>query len=329
MPAPAASVSAIRTAVRRLLGRSRVPAEYRTAPLAVACSGGADSLALAAAAVHEARGREVHGLVVDHGLQSGSAAVAERAAEQLRESGCTAVRVLPVEVTGSGGLEAAARRARYAALRRARPEGSLVLLGHTLDDQAESVLLGLGRGSGARSLAGMRAWDPPWVRPLLGVRRETTAAACAALGLRPWQDPHNADARFARVRLRTEALPLLDGILRGGVHAALGRTAEQLREDADALDAWAAETLGRVATDDGLDASALARCPAALRRRVLRDWLRGRGAGALTDAHLRAADRLVGDWRGQGGHLLPGGLVVRREHGTLFVEGADRKPPNG
>ena len=315
--------------MRSLLGRSRVPAEYRTAPLAVACSGGADSLALAAAAVHEARNREVHGLVVDHGLQAGSAAVAERAAEQLRASGCTAVRVLPVEVTGSGGMEAAARRARYAALRRARPEGSLVLLGHTLDDQAESVLLGLGRGSGARSLAGMRAWSPPWVRPLLGVRRETTAAACAALGLQPWQDPHNADARFARVRLRTEALPLLDGILRGGVHAALGRTAEQLREDADALDAWAADTLVRVTTAGGLDALALARCPAALRRRVLRDWLRGHGAGALTDAHLRAADRLVGDWRGQGGHTLPGGLVVRRKHGTLLVEGADRKPPNG
>ena len=108
-----------------------------------------------------------------------------------------------VVVDGGGGLEAAARRARYGALRAARPHpDSPVLLGHTLDDQAETVLLGLGRGSGARSLAGMRTWDPPWLRPLLGLRRADTAAACRSQGLTFWDDPHNVDPRFTRVRLR-------------------------------------------------------------------------------------------------------------------------------
>lgn len=322
------SVRAVRTAVRRLLESDAV-APFRHAPVAVACSGGADSLALAAATAQVARGRPVHGLVVDHQLQSGSAEVAQRAAEQLRWLGCAAVRVLPVRVTGAGGMEAAARRERYAALRRACPEGGLVLLGHTLDDQAESVLLGLGRGSGARSLAGMRSCDPPWARPLLELRRETTAAACAAAGLTPWQDPHNSDSRFTRVRLRTEVLPLLDEVLRGGVHQALGRTARQLREDADALDHWADDVRCRASSGQRLDARVLAAYPAALRRRVLRDWLRSRGVGELTDTHLREADRLIGDWRGQGGHNLPGDFVIRREHGTLLVAGADRKPLNG
>ncbi|HZD14251.1 MAG TPA: ATP-binding protein, partial [Pseudonocardiaceae bacterium] len=172
----------MRTAVRRFL------ATYNAADtVAVACSGGADSLALAAATVHSAGrlGLAVHGLVVDHQLQPGSARVAQTAAQALRRLGATVVRVLQTTVDGPGGPEAAARRARYATLRAAAPAGALVLLGHTLDDQAETVLLGLGRGSGPRSIAGMRELDPPWGRPLLGVRRAVTAAACAALDLVP------------------------------------------------------------------------------------------------------------------------------------------------
>jgi tRNA(Ile)-lysidine synthase len=325
---PDPAVSAVRGAVRRLLGSAEA-APFRGAALTVACSGGADSLALAAAASHVARreGVAVHGVVVDHGLQVGSADVAARAAEQLRELGCAA-RVVRVEVDGGGGLEAAARRARYAALVDERSPGSLVLLGHTLDDQAETVLLGLGRGSGARSIAGMRSLDPPWARPFLGVRRATTEAACAALGIVPWQDPHNSDARFTRVRLRTEVLPLLEDVLQGGVRDALARTARQLREDADALDVMAAEVRGRVEVGEGLDAVALRGVPAALRRRVLRAWLLARGIPEITDAHLRSADALVADWRGQGGPALPGDFVLRRAHGTLQVEAAGRKPPN-
>src|SRR5699024_5750996 len=168
-----------------------------------AVSGGADSLALTAAAVHVAARSQlrVRALVIDHGLQSDSASVARRAAQQARELGADRADGFDVGVGHTGGPEAAARRARYASL-RTHSAGSLVLLGHTRDDQAETVLLGLGRGSGPRSIAGMPSLDPPWARPLLAVPRATTVAACAALGLRPWQDPHNTDPRFTRVRIR-------------------------------------------------------------------------------------------------------------------------------
>ena len=145
-----------------------------------------------------------------------------------------------VRVGAAGGPEAAARAARYRALADAAGDGTAVLLGHTLDDQAETVLLGLGRGSGPRSIAGMRPVDGRWLRPLLGVRRETTRAACTAEQLAYRDDPHNADPRFTRVRLRREVLPLLEDTLQGGVAAALARTAELLRDDLDALDDLAA-----------------------------------------------------------------------------------------
>lgn len=306
----------MRAAVRRFL------AAHQTGDaVAVACSGGADSLALAAATVHCAGrlGLAVHGLVVDHQLQPGSRAVAQTAAQALRRLGCTAVRVLQITVDGPGGPEAAARRVRYAALRAAAPAGALVLLGHTLDDQAETVLLGLGRGSGPRSVAGMRELDPPWGRPLLGVRRAVTAAACAALDLAPWADPHNADPRFRRVRLRTEALPLLEDVLAGGVAQALARTAGQLQEDLDLLDEQAGALLAAARRDTDLEVAALAQAPAALRRRVLRRWLLDAGVAELTDAHLRAADDLIGRWSGQGAVRLPGAVELFRAHGRLHV----------
>lgn len=316
MSAPDPAVSAVRTAVRRFLDRAQ-PREA----VAVACSGGADSLALAAATVHYGRknGLAVHGLVVDHQLQQGSAQVAANAAHQLTELGARA-KVLTVQVSGPGGPEAAARRARYAALRQARPEGALVLLGHTRDDQAETVLLGLGRGSGPRSIAGMPELDPPWGRPLLGVSRTTTEAACAALGLDTWTDPHNADPAYTRVRLRHEVLPLLEEVLQGGVSAALARTAAQLREDTEALDALAADLLAQAGDGDGLAVAPLKSAPPALRRRVLRRWLLGAGVSELTDAQLRAVDALVGDWRGQGGVALPGALVAERAHDRLALD---------
>ncbi|GAB3296669.1 tRNA lysidine(34) synthetase TilS [Parasphingorhabdus pacifica] len=307
----------------RTLLDSPEAAPFAGAPLAVACSGGADSLALAAAAARVAH-QPVHGLVVDHGLQAGSAEVARRAAEQLSGFGCVSARVLRVRVDGPGGPEAAARRARYEALAEARPEGGLLLLGHTLDDQAETVLLGLGRGSGTRSLAGMRPLDAPWARPFLGLPRSTTVAACAALSTVPWQDPHNSEPRFTRVRLRTEVLPLLEEVLQGGVGKALGRTAAQLQDDLDALDGMAARVRDQVESTAGLDAVALAAEPAAVRRRVLRGWLLDRHVPEVSDAHLRSADALVAKWRGQGGHRLPGNFVLRRTHGTLQVESGGR-----
>ena len=263
----------------------------------VALSGGADSLALAAVA---AGLRPTTALIVDHGLQTGSGRVAAAARDRALSLGCVDARVLSVEVGSAGGPEAAARSARYAVLDAARDRAP-VLLGHTLDDQAETVLLGLGRGSGARSIAGMRAWDPPWCRPLLEVRRALTHAACAELGLTPWHDPHNADPRFTRPRLRAEVLPLMEEVLGGGVAEALARTAAALREDTDALDDDAAEASAAVVTEGGIVTSRLAELPTAVRRRVIRSWLLTVGARGLTDVQIRAVDRLVTDWHGQGG----------------------------
>jgi tRNA(Ile)-lysidine synthase len=263
----------------------------------VALSGGADSLALTAAAVAEMA--TVRAVVVDHGLQAGSAQVAAVAVEQALQFGCSAAQVVTVQVSGSGGPEAAARRSRYAALDDARA-GVPVLLGHTLDDQAETVLLGLGRGSGPRSIRGMAPYDPPWGRPLLGVRRERTRAACAELGVQPWEDPHNTDPAYTRVRIRRDVLPLLDDVLAGGVAEALARTAGQLREDGDVLDGLASDVLATATRDEDLDVGALEGVPSAVRRRVIRSWLLAGGASAVTAGQLQSVDDLIGRWRGQG-----------------------------
>jgi len=302
----------------------------RGRPVTVACSGGADSLALARATFTEAtrQGHPVTAATVDHGLQAGSAERAELTAGILRGIGYQDVRVLPVTVDGVGGTEAAARTARYAAL-HPLARGGAVLLGHTLDDQAETVLLGLGRGSGPRSISGMRAWATPYGRPLLRIRRSETEQACVDAGLTVWQDPHNLDPRFTRVRLRTEVLPLLEEVLGGGVAAALARTAEQLTEDSEVLDQLARDLLVRqVSAANGtavpgsvgvpLAAAGLDTEPAALRRRVLRLWLTASGVGGLTATHLTQLDRLlVGGRSGVGAVRLPGHLDAALDDGRL------------
>ncbi|MCQ4122464.1 tRNA lysidine(34) synthetase TilS [Rhodococcus tibetensis] len=312
----------VRHAVRRWLALYCPRGE-----VAVALSGGADSLALTAAAATEAR--TVRALVVDHGLQLGSAEVAQEAAARARVLGCVSADVLTVEVTGSGGLEAAARDARYRALDSARRTDP-VMLGHTLDDQAETVLLGLARGSGGRSIWGMSAFDSPWGRPLLGVRRAVTHQACAELGLTPHEDPHNASPDFTRVRLRTEVLPLLEDVLGGGVASALARTGDQLREEGALLDSVAETAAKRAVVDGQIDAAALADAAPPIRRRVLRTWLLSAGARGLGDKQLRAVDDLVVQWRGQGPVAVGGGtpdvrLVVCRRRGRLNVGLDDRR----
>lgn len=272
----------------------------------VALSGGPDSLALTAAA---AAALPTTALIVDHDLQPGSADVAEQARQQAHDLGCVDAQVLRVRVGTDGGPESAARTARYAALDAARG-GAPVLLAHTLDDQAETVLLGLGRGSGARSIAGMRACDPPWYRPLLGVRRGVNHDACAELGLTPWDDPHNHDPRFTRVRLRTEVLPLLEDVLGGGVAEALARTAAALREDTDALDGLAEEAVDLLG--ETVAVAALTELPTAVRRRVIRRWLLCGGAVNLTDRQIRAVDALVTAWHGQGGVAVGSDLRQQR-----------------
>jgi tRNA(Ile)-lysidine synthase len=283
--------------------------------LLVACSGGPDSLALAAGAWRVAgrRGLPAAAIVVDHGLQPDSAEVAARAGRQLRAIGFSEIVVerVDVELTAGLGPEAAARAARYRAFdAHAVRIGATTLLGHTLDDQAETVLLGLARGSGARSLAGMAVRTGGYLRPLLQLRRTTTEAMCAELGLDPWQDPHNADPRYARVRVRRNVLPVLEAELGPGIAEALARTAAQLGEDADLLDQLAA------AADPGtenLDCGLLAQLAPALRRRVIRRWLLARGAADVTRRHVLAVESLVLDWRGQQAVQLSAADVVRRD----------------
>jgi tRNA(Ile)-lysidine synthase len=287
----------------------------------VALSGGADSLALAVclAFVGPKAGWDCHALVVDHGLQEDSALVAARAAKQARELGLAA-DVTKVTVGASGGLEAGARTARYKALLEvaASDATSAILLGHTLDDQAETVLLGLGRGSGPRSIAGMPAALGPFRRPFLGLRRAETERICAAAGLDFWTDPHNDDPRFRRSRLRHEVMPLLEDVLGGGVVEALGRTAGQLRDDVEFLD-----DLARLEFDGELRIADLSALAPALRSRVLRlAALEAGVAGSdLTAGHLDELDRLVTDWRGQVRVELPGRISVVRDREALRFMG--------
>jgi tRNA(Ile)-lysidine synthase len=297
------AVAELRSAVSAFVKRYLATADR----WCVALSGGPDSLALTAVA---AEMLPTTALIVDHGLQADSAAIAATAQRQAEELGCVAAQVFCVEVDGHGGPEAGARAARYRALDAARGDRP-VLLAHTLDDQAETVLLGLGRGSGARSIAGMRPYDPPWCRPLLGVRRGVTHAACTALGLTAWQDPHNTDRRFTRARLRHQVLPLLEDVLGGGVAEALARTATALREDTEVIDALIARAMTASASAEGLDVAALTALPDPVRRGVIRSWLLAGGAIGLTDKQIRGVDRLVTAWRGQGGVAV--GSSLRNE----------------
>jgi len=296
---PPAATAEVRVAVRRAL--ADLPDDER---VVAAVSGGADSLALAAGLAHVRPGSGA--LVVDHGLQPGSSEVAERAAAQCRGLGL-ATDVAAVRVVGAG--EGPAREARLAAL---EATGAVVLLGHTLDDQAETVLLGLARGSGARALAGMAAVRGPFRRPLLALDRATVRQACVEAGLQAWEDPHNGDPAYARVRVRTGALPALEAALGPGVAQALARSATQLREDADALDALVPDA-------DLSDVELLAALPAALRSRALKRWAEQACGQAVTAAHVSALRALVEQWSGQGPVALPGGVRVARRDGRLAL----------
>lgn len=320
-------VAAVRRGVRRVLE----PVEPGEA-VAVACSGGADSLALLSAAVFEGRKRalRVVGVTVDHGLQAGSAQHAARVVARMAAMGAdeTLTATVTVDLGGGLGPEASAREARYGVLAEmaARLPTRLVLLGHTLDDQAETVLLGLTRGSGGRSLAGMRRSFDVFARPLLDVRRDDTLTACQVEGLEPWQDPHNRDPAYTRVRVRERVLPLLEAELGPGVAPALARTADQLREDSDLLDRLAETTLAEVTTgsgaDAGLDVGRLASTHPAVRRRVLRTAALAAGAPAaeLFHEHVLAVDALLVDWHGQRWIDLPGHLRAVRRGGRVVFE---------
>jgi tRNA(Ile)-lysidine synthase len=306
---PHPAVAAIRVAVRSAL------ADMPNAPVGVAFSGGPDSTALLAATcfVH---GGPVSAVIVDQHWYDGSAVAASAAADRATRLGAAAA----VVQGPAARTEAAARAARYGALDAAVADLGLavMLLGHTRDDQAETVLLGLGRGSGARSLAGMAPIRGSYRRPLLDVAREVTLAACAAEGHAVYDDPANQDSAFVRTRLRRDALGTLRVAFGHDVRANLARTARLLRDDADLLDDLATAAAADVAVADSgeLSVELLSELPPALRRRVLHRWAAGAG-GAPNAAHIDALDALVVAWRGQGAVSLPGGIRVGRTSGRI------------
>lgn len=290
----------------------------------VAVSGGADSLALAAALVPESKNALVNlvGVTIDHQLQKNSGEQAAKVRTQLFELGISEVEIVKVDVEMIDGLEASARRARYAALDAVAENhnAKLIFLGHTLNDQAESVLLGLARGSGARSLSGMARCIGRYCRPLLAITRTETLAACAENSLTPWTDPHNSDSQFARVRVRTTALPKLEETIGPGITEALARSADLLRDDADALDGWANLVAAGLDLSD-LEISLLADLPKAVRTRLLRMAIYAAGAptGSITSDHVASVEAFVTSWHGQGACSLPGGVKVSRISGRLSL----------
>lgn len=316
------SVAAVRLPVRATLAACE-PGDV----VVVACSGGADSLALASAAVFAGHrlGLRVVGVTVDHGLQPGSAAQADRVVSQIAALGADETLTARVQVDNASGLgpEAAARDARYAVLEEVaqRVGARTVLLGHTLDDQAETVLLGLTRGSGGRSLSGMRREFGVFARPLLGVRRDDTVAACRVEDLEVWDDPHNEDPAFTRVRVRRTVLPLLEHELGPGIAEALARTADLLREDTALLDSLAEEVLSASRRTDGLDVATLGSAPPSLRHRAIHRAALEAGAPAaeLTRAHVLEVDKLLVGWRGQRWIDLPGHVRALRRDGVLIL----------
>ena len=290
----------------------------------IGVSGGADSLALAAAAKLESKNFSIDlvAVIVDHGLQANSAEIAEFAKQQLIKLGFQDIFVGRASVQITDGLEASARRARYKVFQQAIETygPNTFLLGHTKNDQAEGVLLGLARGSGTKSLSGMQEVSGIFVRPLLGIDRATTEIACHESNIEYWVDPHNSNQEFTRVRVRENILPLLENDIGPGMIDALARSAKILREDATALDEWAENVFRQVEPMD-IEISILATLPVAVRSRVLRMaiYAAGAPAGSISAAHLEPIEAFVSDWRGQGHTSLPGGVKVCRISGRLSL----------
>jgi tRNA(Ile)-lysidine synthase len=290
----------------------------------VAVSGGADSLALAAAVLAESKEFLVNAIAVtiDHQLQTGSGEQAAKVSQQLKELGYVDVVLEKVSIDQSSGIESGARTARYAALHTIAElrKAKQIFLGHTRDDQAETVLLGLARGSGARSLSGMATVNGIIIRPMLSLTRELSEQVCSDLGLTIWNDPHNVNQEFSRVRVRTQVLPLMEEAIGPGIAEALARTASLLRDDADALDAIADAAITGLDLAS-LDISHLTSLSKAVRTRIIRRAIYAQGAprGSISADHVSAVEALVTSWHGQGEVSLPGGVKVARISGRLSL----------
>lgn len=328
MSGPHPAVAATRVAVREMLDGLELGTRVW-----VACSGGPDSLALAAATAYVSRkeGFFSGAVIVDHGLQPESADIAKHAAEQAKLAGIHNVHIEKVVVGREGGLEAAARNARYTAIeQRVTEEGGInphILTGHTMDDQAETVLLALARGSGARALSGIPVRRGRIIRPFLSLRRKDTITACEQQGLTPWLDPTNELVDGPRrSALRVKVMPALVEVLGPGVVSGLARSAALLQADADELErqARSAMILSESAVrGDEWRCDMLSSLPDAIRSRMLKMLAENKGAGPLTAYHVSALDALVTSFRGQGPVSLPGGFEARREYGRLVIAPAD------
>ena len=300
----------------------------------VACSGGADSLALALAAGFEGSraGIRVGAVIVEHGLQAVTKEIAAKTSQLLKSAGLEPVAVKVVSVGKAGGPEAAAREARYRALDEAVTETSakFLMLAHTLNDQAETVLLGLARGSGNRSLNGMTELSGKYLRPLLAISRTTTEAFCKDSGVEYWVDPHNADKKYARVRVRTELLPALEEGIGPGVIEALARTADQLQEDEQVLAELAKNYFDEVvklkSTAIEIPTAEFQAMPLAIRHRVVAMALAKLGAPEFARVHILAVDELVDQWHGQKPLTLPGVRVERNANQIVLKSTKTMKP---
>ena len=289
----------------------------------VAVSGGADSLLLAYSLFleREELALSIHAVVIDHQLQEDSGAIALQTKRALEKLGIESITIIPVEVEKRDGIEADARRARYQALVEfaRKVSATRIFLGHNQDDLAESVLLGLTQGSGTKSLAAMRVDDGLYVRPFLALEREVIRQACQEAKLDYWNDPHNEDERFTRVKIRKKILPLLESEIGPGITEALARSARIFREDSDALDALAEEIYTTLPDPTAMEIGVLEGLPIALRKRVIRRALASLGATRINAEQLGWVDALVSQWHGQREVALPAGVTARRESGRLAL----------
>jgi tRNA(Ile)-lysidine synthase len=295
----------------------------------VGCSGGADSLALVWTTLVVGKRLElkVGAIIVDHQLFPESNDVALNAKKQCEELGIQEVIIKKVNVEHNHeGLEAAARIARYEAFENVLHEtnAQAILLAHTQDDQAETVLMRLTRGSGAKSLSGMAQVSGKYLRPFLHLRKKLVHDSLDLIGLKAWQDPANTDHQFLRVKVRHELMPKIIEVLGESAISSLDKTSQLLRLDNQALEELAQqffESQKDVKTN-GLEISELEKLPEAIRTRVLRIFAIASGVhpGPFSFEHIEAIDALVKNWHGQGNVDLPGFIQATRvDHSIRFI----------
>lgn len=288
----------------------------------VACSGGADSLALAwtSQVVTKRLGLKLIAVIIDHQLFQDSSKVALDAKLKCESFGIEKVIIKKVNVEeDKEGLESAARKARYDAIEELVIEynAKAVLLAHTQDDQAETMLMRLTRGSGAKSLSAMKEISGKYLRPFLHIRKKELMESLKAKGLTFWEDPANTDFKFLRAKVRHQLIPKLIEVLGDSAIEALDRTSDLLKEDNEALDLIAEQNFKNLNRE--LKVNELAKLPSAVRKRIIKIAALEAGVipGPFSYEHIEAIDALVTKWRGQGNIDLPGFIQASRVEQTI------------